>query len=95
MREKGKDKVKGGEDDTLCVICLGPPVDPVEVSFCVAYFLSPRGEFFLAGLRTCCMVESSWIENVNPDFLLPLFQYMSTTAPLRSQVLQVVHGAAA
>ena len=33
MREKGKDKVKGGEDDTLCVICLGPPVDPVEVSF--------------------------------------------------------------
>ena len=33
VREKGKDKVEGGEDDTLCVTCLGPPVDPVEVSF--------------------------------------------------------------
>ena len=31
VREKGKDKVEGGEDDTLCVICLGPPVAPVEV----------------------------------------------------------------
>ena len=31
VREKGKDKVEGGEDDALCVICLGPPVDPVEV----------------------------------------------------------------
>ena len=31
VREKGKDKVKGAEDDALCVICLGPPVDPVEV----------------------------------------------------------------
>ena len=45
VREKGKDKVEGGEDDTLCVICLGPPVDPVEVSFpvClrVAYLFSP------------------------------------------------------
>ena len=32
VREKGKDKVEGGEDDALCVICLGPPVDPVEVT---------------------------------------------------------------
>ena len=31
VREKGKDKVEGGEDDALCVICLGPPVDPVVV----------------------------------------------------------------
>ena len=31
VREKGKDKVEGGEDDALCVICLCPPVDPVEV----------------------------------------------------------------
>ena len=30
VREKGKDKVEGGEDDALCVI-LGPPVDPVMV----------------------------------------------------------------
>ena len=36
VREKGgKDKVKGGKDDALCVICYGPPVDPVEVSGCV------------------------------------------------------------
>ena len=32
VRERGKDKVKGGEDDAMCVICYGPPVDPVEVS---------------------------------------------------------------
>ena len=31
VREKGRDKVEGGEDDALCVICLGPPVDPVMV----------------------------------------------------------------
>ena len=31
VREKGKDRVEGGEDDALCVICLGPPVDPVQV----------------------------------------------------------------
>ena len=31
VREKGKDKVEGGEHDALCVICLGPPVDPVVV----------------------------------------------------------------
>ena len=35
VRAKGKDKVKGGKDDALCVICYGPPVDPVEVSSCV------------------------------------------------------------
>ena len=35
VRQKGKDKVKGGEDDGLCVICYGPPVDPVEVCTCV------------------------------------------------------------
>ena len=31
VREKGKDNVEGGEDDALCVICLGPPVDEIEV----------------------------------------------------------------
>ena len=31
VREKGKDKVEDGEDDALCVICLGPPVDPIQV----------------------------------------------------------------
>ena len=33
VRIRGKNKVEGGEDDSLCVICLGPPVDPIEVSF--------------------------------------------------------------
>ena len=32
VREKGKDKVEGAEEDTLCVICLSKPVDPVEVN---------------------------------------------------------------
>ena len=31
VRAKGKDKVEGGEDDALCVICFSEPVDPVEV----------------------------------------------------------------
>ena len=31
VREKGKDKVECGEDDALCVICLGPPTDPIQV----------------------------------------------------------------
>ena len=31
VREKGKDKVEGAEEDDLCVICLSKPVDPVEV----------------------------------------------------------------
>ena len=34
VREKGKDKVERGEDDALCVICLGPPVDAVMVRGC-------------------------------------------------------------
>ena len=34
VRERGKDKVKGGKDDALCVICYSPPVDPVEVREC-------------------------------------------------------------
>ena len=34
VREKGKDKVEGGGDDELCVICQAVPVDPVEVSIC-------------------------------------------------------------
>ena len=33
VREKGKDKVEDGEDDALCVICLGPPVDPIQVRY--------------------------------------------------------------
>ena len=32
VREKGKEKVEGAEEDDLCVICLSKPVDPVEVS---------------------------------------------------------------
>ena len=35
VREKGKDKVEGAKDDTLCVICFGPPVDAVMVCNCV------------------------------------------------------------
>ena len=31
VREKGKGKVEGAEEDDLCVICLAKPVDPVEV----------------------------------------------------------------
>ena len=34
VRARGKDKVKGGKDDAMCVICYGPPADPVEVSGC-------------------------------------------------------------
>jgi len=32
VREKGADNVEGAEEDTRCVICQEPPVDPVEVS---------------------------------------------------------------
>ena len=32
VREKGKGKVEGAEEDGLCVICLAKPVDPVEVN---------------------------------------------------------------
>ena len=32
VRAKGKAKVERAADDALCVICLGPPVDAVEVS---------------------------------------------------------------
>ena len=38
VREKGKDKVKGAEEDELCVICLSKPVDPVEVSLGSLFF---------------------------------------------------------
>ena len=31
VREFGKDKVEGAEEDDLCVICQAKPVDPVEV----------------------------------------------------------------
>ena len=45
VREKGKDKVEGGEDDALCVICFGPPVDAVMV----------RANFLLrVGVLCCC-----------------------------------------
>ena len=37
VREKGKDKVEGGEDDALCVICLGPPVDEIEVRWLLGF----------------------------------------------------------
>ena len=32
VREKGADNVEGAAEDTRCVICQEPPVDPVEVS---------------------------------------------------------------
>ena len=32
VRAKGKEKVERAADDALCVICLGPPVDAVQVS---------------------------------------------------------------
>ena len=32
VRENGKDKVEGGEEDELCVICQAKPVNAVEVS---------------------------------------------------------------
>ena len=32
VREKGREKVEGAEEDALCVICQAEPVDPVEVS---------------------------------------------------------------
>ena len=32
VRAKGKAKVERAADDALCVICLSPPVDPVQVS---------------------------------------------------------------
>ena len=32
VREKGRQKVKGAQEDELCVICQAKPVDPVEVS---------------------------------------------------------------
>ena len=31
VRDKGRKKAKKGEDDALCVICLSPPMDPVEL----------------------------------------------------------------
>ena len=37
VREKGKDKVEGGDDDALCVICLGPPTDPIQVGGWVSF----------------------------------------------------------
>ena len=32
VRENGKTRMKGGEEDDLCVICQAQPVDPVEVN---------------------------------------------------------------
>ena len=53
VREKDKDKVEGGEDDALCVICLGPPVDPVEVRF-------------FAQRPKCCIIDQKLsFENVH------------------------------
>ena len=31
LREKGKERFDGGDEDDLCVICQAKPVDPVEV----------------------------------------------------------------
>ena len=33
VRAKGKEKVERAADDALCVICLSPPVDAVQVSY--------------------------------------------------------------
>ena len=51
VREKGKDKVEDGEDDALCVICLGPPVDPVVVR-CCSWFGSRVRAIFVRGTKT-------------------------------------------
>ena len=34
VREKGKDKVDGAEEDSLCVICQSTPVNPIQVRMC-------------------------------------------------------------
>ena len=59
VREKGKDEVEDGEDDALCVICLGPPVDPIQVrSFC-----------FRTGFSVWRVsIESSPFNNTNSEF---------------------------
>ena len=51
VRQKGKDSVEGGEDDALCVICLGPPVDPVEVRGC-SWFGLPCSHDYCCGSKT-------------------------------------------
>ena len=53
VREKGKDKVEGAEDDTLCVICLGPPVAPVVVR---AYVLCSCACVCTGGCCVCVCV---------------------------------------
>ena len=59
VREKGKDKVDDGEDDALCVICLGPPVDPIQVR----YFVGARVSFVWR-----VSIESSSSTKTNSEF---------------------------
>ena len=40
VRKKGKEKVEGGDQDDLCVICQAKPVDPVEVSWILLMHVS-------------------------------------------------------
>ena len=89
VREKGKDKVDDGEDDALCVICLGPPVDPVMVR---------GGSWF--GLR----VLAVFVVGPRPSSFEYLSDFFASSFPrfvphhaaaVRPRVLQVVHGAAA
>ena len=47
VREKGKDKVEGAEEDALCVICQAKPVDPVEVGVCACVLCSDQELYFL------------------------------------------------
>ena len=46
VREKGKDKVDGAEEDSLCVICQSTPVNPIQVRMC--------GGLSCVVCRRCC-----------------------------------------
>ena len=65
VREKGKDKVEGGEDDALCVICFGPPVDAVMVRVCgrggSCVCARARCERGYACTRAWCVGVSEWV----------------------------------
>ena len=86
VREKGKDKVEGGDDDALCVICLGPPTDPIQV----------RGGMGGGFAGFMCRTIENYHLRTKFDLLSLCFGWMPHhTAALRSRVLQVVHGTAA
>ena len=74
VREKGRGKVKGGENDALCVICYSPPVDPVEV-----------GDLCLC---PCACLQSGRGLRLNPNRIFQLMcnppLLCALTAPMRS-----------